>query len=143
MKTPPILSLLNHRFPVPGVAVDSQGIAAKTSHRLTTMPTQTCLRLSVGCLLLGSAIFAQTPQKAPLNPEFARYLASPNAQEAQTTADGRHGLGLIPLPFDLSHLKQQSTNRAGQFNRSYPASYDLRTLGRVTAVRDQNPYGTC
>jgi C1A family cysteine protease len=46
----------------------------------------------------------------------------------------------VPLPFELPRMvpATQALSRAGA-----PASYDLRTLNKVTPVKDQSPYGTC
>jgi C1A family cysteine protease len=58
------------------------------------------------------------------------------------TADG-HGLGLLPSPLDLSHLVgRANVSRAG-LRAALPSAYDLRTLGRLTPVKNQDPYGTC
>ncbi len=55
------------------------------------------------------------------------------------TADG-HRLGLIPSPLDLSHLRGQP---APLPTDTIPSSYDLRTTGKVTSVKDQGPCGSC
>ena len=47
--------------------------------------------------------------------------------------------GLRPLPIDLTHIGKVKIERL----ETLPASYDLRTLGKVTPVEDQSPCGTC
>ncbi|WP_440944880.1 NosD domain-containing protein [Methanosarcina sp. T3] len=86
---------------------------------------------------------------APLNPDFEEYLENEESNEERMLltsgepADGETeypATGLTPAPVDLSHLKTvESLTGAG----SYPVSYDLRTLGRVSPVRDQMDAGSC
>ena len=53
-----------------------------------------------------------------------------------------HGLGDRPAPQTFSDAYETQTT--GTLDRGTPpATYDLRTLNRVTAVRDQGPFGTC
>lgn len=47
--------------------------------------------------------------------------------------------GLIQSPIDLSHIGKREIERV----EALPASYDLRTLGKVTSVENQSPCGTC
>ena len=49
------------------------------------------------------------------------------------------GMGFVPPPMDLSHLKGQ---RLGIYV-SAPASWDWRTMGKVTSVKDQSTCGSC
>lgn len=103
----------------------------------------------VGTLVVGavfisalSEINAQTLQQAPDNPAFLRYQQE-SAQKASTakTVFG-HARGYIPSPVDLSHLRGRSP--AGmRALQALPSSYDLRTMNKLTPIRDQNPYGTC
>lgn len=82
-------------------------------------------------------------QAAPLNPAFEAYMhrLQAGAPLVQVTPEGYY-LGHIPSPVDRSHLDQlpgqPPPERLGQ-----PATYDLRTLGRVTPVRDQGNCGSC
>ncbi len=46
-------------------------------------------------------------------------------------------------PDDLGYLARAQVVPHGRTFKSYPASYDLRTLGRVSPVKDQGAYGTC
>jgi uncharacterized repeat protein (TIGR01451 family) len=48
-------------------------------------------------------------------------------------------------PSELDYIFQQSQNQGyySQDLSSLPSLYDLRTLGRVTSVKDQGPLGTC
>ncbi len=86
---------------------------------------------------------------APLNPEFEEYREKEELNEDRIlltsgeTADGEPeylATGLTPSPVDLSHLK---TVESLEGLSIYPASYDLRTLGRVSPVRDQMDAGSC
>lgn len=87
---------------------------------------------------------AQDIKLAPLNPEFEnmvnnirRGLKAPVLR----TPDG-HSLGLAPSPLDTSHLVSREPD--ARFLRAVTnASYDLRSLGRVTSVRNQGSFGTC
>ncbi len=78
---------------------------------------------------------------APMNPAFVKYMDDVRAKRALPTSDSEHSTGYVPAPIDLSHVKGRSA--AARTGAPLPVSYDLRALGRVTPVRDQNPYGTC
>ncbi len=56
------------------------------------------------------------------------------------SATGGHGTGLRPGPVDFSEL--QGVQVSPQM-LTYAPSFDLRSLGRLTPVRDQGIYGTC
>ncbi len=93
---------------------------------------------------------------APVNPEFEEYLekegageerifftsSEPFFPEIENFGDGAENLvtGLTPAPVDLSHLK---TVESPEVLSSYPTSYDLRSLGLVSPVRDQKDAGSC
>ncbi|MDD4496986.1 MAG: NosD domain-containing protein, partial [Methanosarcinaceae archaeon] len=96
---------------------------------------------------------------APLNPEFEEYLEKEDPEEPgrerilltssdslfpETANSGEEAVnlvtGLVPAPVDLSHLETMG-NVVG--SGSYQVSYDLRTLGLVSPVRDQKDSGSC
>ena len=76
-----------------------------------------------------------------------------NLASAETTDDQKHGLGYVPPPFNMSHLKGpfvvQDTGSSAQYSMSAPAtgaapsSYDLRTTNKVTSVKHQLTSDTC
>ena len=76
---------------------------------------------------------------APLNPAFVQWDA---AGEGRRGVDGS-GVrlpGLIPDPSDPSGVGRGVLAPRGV---AYPATFDLRDEGHVTAVKDQSPFGTC
>jgi len=86
---------------------------------------------------------------APLNPEFEEYLENEELSEnrilltsGEASYENAENLttGFTPAPVDLSHLITVE-NLTGE--SSYPASYDLRTLGHVSPIRDQMDAGSC
>ncbi len=100
--------------------------------------------LLVAALLLSpvSSGMAAELVAAPMNPAFVKYMDDVRAKRAlPVTDDSEHSTGYVPAPVDLSHVKGRTA--AARTGAPLPASYDLRTLGRVTPVRNQNPYGTC
>jgi C1A family cysteine protease len=106
--------------------------------------------LGLSWLLLASPALSQGgPLLAPANSRFTAWQAA-QAQKATSAsliqAPDDQAYGYRPSPLDLSHLKgpmltadQASIMAAG----ALPATYDLRLLGQVSAIRDQNPFGCC
>lgn len=84
-------------------------------------------------------------QSAPMNPEFVAELEARKTRGVLTvSANDGQGRGYAPSPLDLSYLKAPADAKPlGIVPRSFPSSYDLRTLNRVTAVRNQGSEGTC
>jgi C1A family cysteine protease len=75
-------------------------------------------------------------QLAAPSPEFLRYSTSAQIK------GGVESLELVPSPVDRSHLDGEHINSLGS-DTPLPTSYDLRTDGRVTAVRTQGSSSAC
>ncbi|OPY28919.1 MAG: Calx-beta domain protein [Methanocella sp. PtaU1.Bin125] len=98
-------------------------------------------------------------QAAPVNPQFAAYQQarlSRGPALLQAMATTGPAPGLVPAPVDLSFLKgsEVDLDLSGELPDTYVPegvdllgdsgdSYDLRTLGRLTGVRDQGSSGSC
>ncbi len=93
-------------------------------------------------LLVASVAFAGTLRLAPINPEFLKYREEAADPALKTAAAEGRPLGYRPSPLDLSHVRAPEPDFL-ETAAALPSRYDLRELGAVTAVRDQNPYGTC
>jgi C1A family cysteine protease len=97
--------------------------------------------------------------EAPLNQEYIDYKNSvqPNGKEENKISKDQ--LGFIPEPADNTHLKGKKVSKktleaevegisdvpsvdAGEIV-SAPATYDLRTTGRVSPVKNQGSCGSC
>jgi C1A family cysteine protease len=83
----------------------------------------------------------KSPRSAPPNPAFTLWQATRDFQTVLRAANP-HGLGRLPSP-TLGYTGSPTTFSARGLQESYPASYDLRTLGKVTPVRNQGAFGTC
>ena len=89
-----------------------------------------------------SSSLPATLQTAPLNPAYVQYQQNKSAGKVATqTADGL-GLGWVPPPYELSKTPTASSITAAQA-QTYPATYDLRTLNKVSPVENQGQCGSC
>ncbi len=79
---------------------------------------------------------AQGLVKAPVNPDFLKI--SDKKIGIQSITSSGHSLGYKPSIHDLSHLKTPPAFRV----QSYDDFYDLRSLGKLTSIKDQDPYGS-
>jgi C1A family cysteine protease len=94
-----------------------------------------------GLFCLASPIFAQE-FLAPLNPDFLEHFQTLQSSSVHIMTLEAYPPGFIPPPLDLSHLTGQPLSQASRLFTA-PSFYDLRTLGKLTAVRDQGNCGSC
>lgn len=99
-------------------------------------------------LLLMTAIVASAAGQeellqAPLNPDFVDWQSRKTASSSlgKVSAGDLYNFGYIPSPFDWSHLRLELP--ATPRRLAAPVSYDLRSLGYVSPVRDQGSCGDC
>ena len=78
---------------------------------------------------------------APLNPEFLSMQQQ--SKSIKATSSAGKPLGYRPFPLDLSHVTKPTQGVFAASKAVFPTQYDLRDYNLMTAVRDQNPYGTC
>ena len=102
--------------------------------RRTTFFALPLLAMSLFC----TPATALSSRSAPLAPEFLESRGRAGAAAVAGTTGYRHG------PLDLSHLAGKRVfGKSLSRTATFPASFDLRSLGRVTPVRDQEMAGTC
>ncbi len=102
--------------------------------------------ISIGLLFVwlsvASVMAAEAPSMAPMNPDFLNFMQARQGGPLRMQTSTGHALGLIPSPVDLSHLKGQSVSGPVP-EIALPSSYDLRTTGKLTPVKDQSTCGDC
>jgi C1A family cysteine protease len=85
------------------------------------------------------------PRVAPRAEDYLRYQserAAGRAPRVRYSPDG-HPLSLTPLPFQLPHLQKQPGVAARFAAATLPSSYDLRSLNKVSPVKNQLWCGDC
>jgi C1A family cysteine protease len=102
--------------------------------------------ISIIGTLLSTVGFAQEEKKAiqgPINPELVQYIENAKSGKPQsfTTPQG-YTFGLMPAPIDLSYMKGMKVYPKDK-SLMLSSFYDLRSTGKVTAVRDQGNAGSC
>ena len=93
---------------------------------------------------VGAQDAAPVLRAAPVNPEYIDWIIKKKdvgPQQVEGPDGTIHSLGHIPSPLDRSHLK--SALPLDKSREGAPASYDLRTFGHVTSVKNQGGCGSC
>ena len=114
------------------------------------MKTGLFSRFSVGFVLTLSLVALhpfriaaeETVHQAPFNPAFLEYQAMLVKGAVQSMPANAPALGCVPAPVSFEHTAGQSVLVSHPMLGA-PAAYDLRTLGKLTAVRNQGGCGSC
>lgn len=89
---------------------------------------------------------SEYPISAPLNPEFVEWAKRMESNDTKnsrrTVADEDYAHGYFPSPVDLSHLRGLQFYEYAAAS-ALPSNYDLRSLGRLTPVKNQGQCGSC
>lgn len=97
-------------------------------------------------LLMASALFRiafsqQEPRKAPLNPEFVKYLEMITQEQGKKSLENK--TGYTPSPLYIHFNESAYLSGPKKSSASLPSGYDLRDYDWVTPVKDQAPLGSC
>ena len=88
---------------------------------------------------------------APVNPDYLKYIEKERkALHAESVSSDIAGapshvkFGYIPPTVDTSHFFRRNKYPSGlAASETYPASFDLRNVNKLSPVRDQGNFGTC
>ena len=129
-----------------------QGTAFKKCRRTSSLGliiSGFCVALLVQAALAQSPVQSPPLSAAPVNPAFAAWRNRIATFGVETYDIKGRALGYIPSPIDKSHLESQTGTALQTLSApalqtlSAPVSYDLRSSGDVTSVRDQGACGSC
>lgn len=117
-------------------------------------------KASVALMVMMTLSFACAEEQlelseAPVNKEFVEWVAARrNAAKTRSLRfverrDGEFVGGVTPEPRDMSHLRRRYAKTRAKVSQAMndrgtiPISWDSRSDGIISAVKNQNPYGTC